>query len=81
MLNTAALSCMQGGLYHGRILLPPEYPFKPPSFLLLTPNGRFETGQKVRGAKPHKSLRYTYTAWAERLVGTSHLYRSCMVRW
>ena len=38
----------QGGLYHGRILLPPEYPFKPPSFLMLTPNGRFETGQKVR---------------------------------
>ncbi len=38
---------MQGGIYHGRILLPPEYPFKPPSFLLLTPNGRFETGVKI----------------------------------
>jgi Ubiquitin-conjugating enzyme len=27
----------QGGLYHGRILLPPDYPFKPPSFIMLTP--------------------------------------------
>ena len=34
-------------MYHGRILLPPEYPFKPPSFIMLSPNGRFETGVKV----------------------------------
>lgn len=39
---------LQGGIYHGRILLPSEYPFKPPSFLMLTPNGRFETGVKVQ---------------------------------
>lgn len=38
---------LQGGIYHGRILLPPEYPFKPPSFLMLTPNGRFETNTKI----------------------------------
>lgn len=37
----------EGGVYHGRILLPPEYPFKPPSFMFLTPNGRFETQKKV----------------------------------
>ncbi|CAM8996449.1 unnamed protein product [Rhodiola kirilowii] len=35
------------GIYHGRIQLPPEYPLKPPSFLLLTPNGRFETQTKI----------------------------------
>ncbi|MFX8999727.1 ubiquitin-conjugating enzyme E2, partial [Acinetobacter baumannii] len=34
-------------MFHGRILLPPEYPFKPPSFLMLSPNGRFETGVKI----------------------------------
>lgn len=38
---------LQGGIYHGRILLPPEYPFKPPSFIMLSPNGRFETGVKI----------------------------------
>ena len=25
-----------GGLYHGRIVLPPEYPMKPPSIIILT---------------------------------------------
>lgn len=37
----------EGGIYHGRIQLPPEYPFKPPAFMLLTPNGRFETQTKI----------------------------------
>ncbi|KAL3626590.1 Ubiquitin-conjugating enzyme E2 32 [Castilleja foliolosa] len=37
----------EGGIYHGRIQLPAEYPFKPPSFMLLTPNGRFETQTKI----------------------------------
>jgi len=37
----------EGGIYHGRILLPPEYPFKPPHIIFLTPSGRFETNTKV----------------------------------
>jgi len=37
----------EGGIYHGRILLPAEYPFKPPNIMFLTPSGRFETGTKV----------------------------------
>ncbi|XP_050219360.1 ubiquitin-conjugating enzyme E2 32 [Mercurialis annua] len=37
----------EGGIYHGRIQLPSEYPFKPPSFMLLSPNGRFETQTKI----------------------------------
>ena len=37
----------EGGLYHGRILLPINYPFAPPSIMLLNPNGRFETGKKI----------------------------------
>nr|XP_010938255.1 ubiquitin-conjugating enzyme E2 32 [Elaeis guineensis] len=37
----------EGGIYHGRIQLPAEYPFKPPAFMMLTPNGRFETQTKI----------------------------------
>mmetsp|Transcript_18849 Transcript_18849/g.32195 ORF Transcript_18849/g.32195 Transcript_18849/m.32195 type:complete len:405 (-) Transcript_18849:699-1913(-) len=37
----------QGGIYHGRILLPAEYPFKPPAFMMLTQSGRFETNMKI----------------------------------
>jgi Ubiquitin-conjugating enzyme len=38
----------EGGLYHFRIRLPAEYPFRPPSMMLLTPNGRFELNTKVK---------------------------------
>lgn len=37
----------EGGMYHGRILLPADYPFKPPNIMLLTPNGRFEVRKKI----------------------------------
>jgi len=37
----------EGGRYHGKILLPAEYPFKPPNIVFLTPNGRWETKTKI----------------------------------
>lgn len=37
----------QGGLYHGKIELPPTYPLNPPNFIFLTPNGRFEVNTKI----------------------------------
>lgn len=37
----------ENGVYHGRIIFPTEYPMKPPSFILLTPNGRFQTEEKI----------------------------------
>lgn len=40
-------SDFEGGLYHGRILLPIEYPMQPPNIILVTPNGRFETNKKI----------------------------------
>eukprot|EP00029_Vermamoeba_vermiformis_P004122 TRINITY_DN14651_c0_g1_i1.p1 TRINITY_DN14651_c0_g1~~TRINITY_DN14651_c0_g1_i1.p1 ORF type:complete len:340 (-),score=103.89 TRINITY_DN14651_c0_g1_i1:66-1085(-) len=40
-------SDFEGGVYHGKIILPSEYPFKPPDIMFLTPNGRFEIGKKV----------------------------------
>ncbi|KXS14613.1 UBC-like protein [Gonapodya prolifera JEL478] len=40
-------TAFEGGIYHGRILLPAEYPFKPPSIIFLTPNGRFRVNEKI----------------------------------
>lgn len=36
-----------GGVYHGRIILPPAYPLRPPSFRFLTPSGRFEPNREI----------------------------------
>ncbi|KAG1470335.1 hypothetical protein G6F56_002744 [Rhizopus delemar] len=37
----------EGGRYHGRIILPSDYPFKPPEMMFSTPNGRFELHKKI----------------------------------
>ena len=37
----------EGGQYIGRVRFPPEYPFAPPSILMSTPNGRFETDTRI----------------------------------
>ena len=47
MLQGPPDSPYEGGLYHGKVKFPDEYPFKPPSIFMLTPNGRFETGRRL----------------------------------
>ena len=37
----------ENGIYHGRLLFPPDYPMKPPEIFLLTTSGRFETNTKI----------------------------------
>ena len=37
----------EGGVYHGKLLLPSEYPTKPPGIVMLTPNGRFKTNTRI----------------------------------
>lgn len=37
----------EGGFYHGKLVFPREFPFKPPSIYMLTPNGRFKTNKKL----------------------------------
>ncbi|KAN0066129.1 hypothetical protein ACQY0O_000223 [Thecaphora frezii] len=46
-LRGPSSSEFENGLYHGRILLPAEYPMRPPSLLILTPNGRWELNKKI----------------------------------
>ncbi|GAA6000859.1 uncharacterized protein JCM10292_006462 [Rhodotorula paludigena] len=36
-----------GGVYHGKLILPSDYPFKPPEVYMLTPSGRFEVNKKI----------------------------------
>ncbi|KAK5165010.1 hypothetical protein LTR04_001548 [Oleoguttula sp. CCFEE 6159] len=40
-------SSYANGIYHGRIILPPQYPLRPPSFRFLTPTGRFEVNREI----------------------------------
>ncbi|TAQ84349.1 hypothetical protein B7494_g7325 [Chlorociboria aeruginascens] len=40
-------SAFSNGIYHGRIVLPPTYPLRPPSFRFLTPSGRFEPNREI----------------------------------
>jgi ubiquitin-conjugating enzyme E2 J2 len=37
----------EGGYYHGKLKFPPEYPFAPPSIIMITPNGRFKTDTRL----------------------------------
>ena len=37
----------EDGVYHGKLMLPPEYPVKPPGIMMLTPNGRFKTNTRI----------------------------------
>ncbi|KAH8556024.1 non-canonical ubiquitin conjugating enzyme 1 [Umbelopsis sp. PMI_123] len=57
-----------GGRYHGRILLPNEYPFKPPEVLFLTPNGRFELNKKICLSITGFHPEYWQPAWGVRTV-------------
>lgn len=36
-----------GGYYHGKIIFPREFPFKPPTIYMITPNGRFKTNTRL----------------------------------
>ncbi|KAG0256452.1 hypothetical protein BG011_004498 [Mortierella polycephala] len=58
----------EGGLYHGRILLPNNYPFAPPSLMFLTPNGRFELHKKVCLSITGYHPEYWQPAWGIRTV-------------
>merc|ERR1712157_286587 len=37
----------EGGVYHGKLVFPKEYPLKPPGVMMLTPSGRFQTNRRL----------------------------------
>ena len=75
----------EGGWYHGEILLPREYPYKPPNVRLLTRSGRFEVNTNLcfsfTAFHPETwspavnltaiviALQSLFDAWDERAVG------------
>ena len=46
-LRGPSIGGFSGGRYHGRLVFPPEYPFKPPDVYFLTQSGRFEINKKI----------------------------------
>ncbi|KAL7568732.1 hypothetical protein ACA910_021725 [Epithemia clementina (nom. ined.)] len=47
VLEGSADTPYEGGVYHGKLIFPKEYPLKPPSVLMLTPNGRFQPNRRL----------------------------------
>jgi len=47
VLEGAKGTSYEGGWYHGVVTFPSEYPMKPPSITMITPNGRFKTCTKL----------------------------------
>jgi ubiquitin-conjugating enzyme E2 J1 len=58
----------ENGIYHGRILLPPDYPYKPPHIMFLTPNGRFDTNTKICLSFSAYHPELWQPAWGIRLI-------------
>lgn len=47
ILDGPADSPYATGQYHGKLIFHPDYPFKPPGIIMLTPNGRFKTNFRM----------------------------------
>lgn len=47
VIEGSAKSQYEGGVYHGKIIFPKEYPLKPPSVMMLTPSGRFQPSRRL----------------------------------
>ena len=45
--NTCNILLYLGGFYHGKLMFPGDYPFKPPRIMMITPNGRFQTNKRL----------------------------------
>ncbi|KJH51423.1 ubiquitin--protein ligase [Dictyocaulus viviparus] len=37
----------EGGVYHGKLVFPNDFPFKPPSIYMITPSGRFQVNTRL----------------------------------
>ena len=44
--NTLVYFMSLGGYYHGKLVFPKDFPFKPPRIFMITPNGRFKVNTR-----------------------------------
>ena len=56
----------EGGIYHGLVSLPYEYPMKPPYIMFFTPNGRFELNEKICLSFTNYHPEYWQPAWTSK---------------
>jgi ubiquitin-conjugating enzyme E2 J1 len=54
-------TAFEGGLYHGRVLLPLDYPASAPRIQMMTPSGRFEVSPPTR-QEGHRRARLGVTS-------------------
>ena len=58
----------EGGIYHGLVSLPYEYPMKPPYIMFFTPNGRFELNEKICLSFTNYHPEYWQPAWTSKFL-------------
>lgn len=54
----------QGGFYHGKLIFPNEFPYKPPSIYMITPNGRFKCNSRICLSISDYHPEYWNPAWS-----------------
>lgn len=47
VIHGAPGSPYEGGCYYGKMVLPPDFPFAPPSLIMMTPSGRFKPEERL----------------------------------
>ena len=47
VIEGSAKTPYEGGIYHGKLVFPKEYPLKPPSVMMMTPSGRFHPNRRL----------------------------------
>lgn len=62
-------SVFEDGIYHGRVILPPNYPARPPRVQVWTPSGRFQTRFDIcLSASNYHPESWTPSAWSVRTI-------------
>ncbi|KAK0497469.1 UBC-like protein [Armillaria luteobubalina] len=65
-----------GGEYHGLLLFPSEYPFKPPGIKMLTPSGRFHPDKKICFSMSDFHPGSWNPAWSVATIASEHRNQS-----